>query len=344
MKNKPFISVIIPVEGKTDYLKEALYCYSKQIYPNFEVIIASSKSFPASYSFAHMVVDKKLSADVASKRNQILKYGRGEIFVFNDDDVFTPRQYLANIVKKLKNAGILAASGPLLTPPADSFMQQASGTVWESYLGSLGAGVYRSRKMPARTVYDYPAANLIVRREVFAAVGGFELGLYPGEDTKLCLLIFNKYRQGIVYDPGLFVYHHRKPLFEEHLRQIGRYGNQRGWFALSYPATSFKFQYFLPSFLLVYFVFWFFLAIKNFLFGGFSLFFLLSFPLIVYFLLVTSESMAISYRKSLKLAPFAAVGILVTHLYYGYKFLKSFTGKILKKIEELLRPFLGQKL
>lgn len=335
MKDQTFISVVIPVEKKTIYLAEALHCYSKQDNPNFEVIVSSSVSFHSPYSFVRVVVDKQLSKDVASKRNQILRFGKGKIFVFNDDDVFVPRNYLQRIIEKFKDDKILAACGPLLTPKTDSLYQKASGVVWESYLGSFGAGVYRSRKMPTRIVYDYPAANLIVRKKVFQAVGGFEPGLYPGEDTKFCLLIFNKYKAGVSYDSKLFVYHHRKPLFKAHLRQIGRYGTQRGWFTLSYPETSFKIQYFFPSFLLLYLLFLVFFMVRSFLFWDFSRFALLSFPLVAYLIFVIIESIGIGYKKGLRLIVLAAGGIVATHLYYGFRFLKSFAEKIMERMIKL---------
>ena len=337
MKNKPFVSIIIPIERKTKYLEEALNCFSKQTYQDFEVIIASSAEFSTQYSFARVIVDKKLSGDVASKRNQILKFGRGEIFVFNDDDVFTPVQYLERIVRKLKNPKILALCGPLLTPPKDSFCQQASGAVWESYMGSLGAGVYRSRKFPARMVYDYPAANLIVRKKTFEAVGGFEKELYPGEDTKLCLDIFNKYQKGIVYDPSLFVHHHRKALFKPHLVQIGRYGKQRGWFTLSYPETSLKLLYFLPSFFLVYILSLIFISFKSYITSDFSFPFIIILPLLIYLSLLAIEGVEIVYRKGILAAGLAVPGIFLTHLYYGYKFAKSFTAKIILKAGGFLK-------
>src|SRR3989338_2763846 len=106
MKNQPFISVVIPVEKKTVYLEEALDCYSKQTYPNYEVIVSSSIYFFSPYTFVRVVVEKQLSKDVASKRNQVLRFGKGEIYVFNDDDVFVPKNYLEKIVKLFKKKEI----------------------------------------------------------------------------------------------------------------------------------------------------------------------------------------------------------------------------------------------
>lgn len=328
-KKKPFISIVIPVERQTSYLNEALACYDKQTYSEFEVIISSTILFSVPYSFARVVVDRKLVGDVSAKRNKILKLGKGEIFVFNDDDVFVPKQYLTKIIQKMKDFRTVGVCGPLLTPLKDSFWQQGSGAVWESYLGSFGAGVYRSRKMSARIVYDYPAANLIVRREVFKSIGGFEPGIYPGEDTKLCLLIYDKYQQGINYDPELFAYHHRKPLFRDHLTQIGRYGNQRGWFSLSYPSTSFKLQYFVPTLLLFYLFGLVILLFSNLkiVIPGF-----IYLPLFLYLILVMLEGMIIVIRKNFKIAMITMIGIIATHLYYGYRFLMSFINKINQKL------------
>lgn len=334
-KEKKMISIIIPIEHKTAYLVEALDCLSKQTYQNFEVFVTSSVEFSIPYSFARVVVNQKLAGDVAAKRNEVSKYGTGEIFVFNDDDVLTPTQYLENIVKKFKNPNVFAAAGPLLTPPNSHFMQKASGAVWESYLGmgGLGGGIHRSLRRPAHIVYDYPAANLIIRREIFEDIGGYQPGLYPGEDTKLCLDIFNKYNKGVNYDPNLFVYHHRKPLFKAYLNQIGRYGTQRGWFALSYPETSFKLLYFIPALFLLYLIFIPVLAIVN---------STLVLPLLIYLILIILEGGLIMLRKGPRIAVIASLGIIATHLYYGYKFLAGFVSKLRQKMVQLTR--LIQKL
>lgn len=331
---KPLITIIIPVEKETKYLREALKDYSKQTYTNFEVIVSTTNKFTSKYKFVKIIVDKTLKGDVSSKRNKILKYGKGEIFVFNDDDVSVPVNYLKNIVHTFKRKKVLAACGPLLTPENDNLMQKASGVVWESYLGSLGAGIYRSRKQAPRIVYDYPAANLIIRKEIFERIGGFQKDLYPGEDTKLCLDFLNMFKKGINYDPDLFVYHHRKALFKDHLRQIGKYGTQRGWFSLSFPETSLKIQYFLPSTLLLYIILVLFLFLIN---TNLSISYLLYIPLYFYLSLLAVEGLISIYRKGISLGVLALLGIILTHLYYGYKFIRSFMRKLVDKLLEALK-------
>lgn len=333
---RPFISVVIPVEKETDYLKEALSFYGKQTYTHFEVLIASTYPIKTDYPFAKVIVGRRLKNQVSLKRNTIIKHGKGEIFVFTDDDVFVPPTYLANVAHIFKNSSVVAACGPLLTPSNDSLMQKASGLVWESFMGSVGAGIYRSRKMKRRMVYDYPAANLIVRRSVFTAIGGYEKNIYPGEDTKLLIDMYQETGKGAMYDPRLTAYHHRKPLFKKHLAQIGRYGFQRGQFSLAYPTTSFKLSYFLPALLVVYEVIVLLYVVIASPVYNLTIMKLVLAPIGVYGVLLFIETWYIVYRNGLVLGILAALGIVTTHGYYGYNFIVGFSIRILNRIKRVI--------
>ncbi|OGK55171.1 hypothetical protein A3B56_02795 [Candidatus Roizmanbacteria bacterium RIFCSPLOWO2_01_FULL_45_11] len=332
MMKYPFISVIFPVEKKTAYLTQALEQYARQTYRHFEVIISSTRPVPLKHPFVSVVVNPHFAHDVSSKRNVVLTYASGTIFVFNDDDVYVPPDYLAHVKGVFANKQIVAACGPLLTPPDDSFMQKASGAVWESYLGSFGAGMYRSKVMSRRTVYDYPAANLVVRADVFKTINGFTPHLFPGEDTKLCLDIVNTFGKGVTYDPRLVAYHHRKALFHDHLRQVGRYGTQRGWFAITYPETSFRIQYFLPAALTAYILLLPFIFVTNVVNPVYALV-----PLIMYGMLAAIEGSILAGTYGITIAGIATAGIISTHMYYGICFSKSFAGKIVSRVTTFIR-------
>jgi len=323
MEKSVKVSVVIPLENKSKYLLEALASYEKQTYKNFEVIVSSSFKFSLKQKFAKLIVDKSLAGDPASKRNKVIKHGRGEIIIFNDDDVFVPPGYIERVVELFNELETYGAGGPLLTPPSDNLLKGAGGLVWESYVGSMGAGVFRSRKMKPRVVYDYPAANLIIRRDAFVELGGFEPGMYPGEDTKLCLLLSEKYNTGIQYSPELFVYHHRRSLFRPHLQQVGRYGTQRGQFALSYPQTSFTLPYFIPSILLLYFLTlpWTAQYSK-----------LVLIPGLLYLVVIIAEAVVFAYKKNIIIAILMVPAVIITHMYYGYRFMVSFMHKLIVKM------------
>src|SRR6516162_3315272 len=106
---------------------------------------------------------------------------------------------------------------------------------------------YRYVPQAQREVDDFPSVNLLVRRDVFEAAGGFNSKYWPGEDTKLCLKITKDLALKIIYDPAIFAWHHRRELFRGHLKQSTNYALHRGFFAKIYPETSLRPSYFIPS-------------------------------------------------------------------------------------------------
>jgi hypothetical protein len=145
-------------------------------------------------------------------------------------------------------------------------------------------------------------------------LGGFNTNFWPGEDTKLCLDIVYKLKKKIIYDPNALVYHHRREVFAGHLKQIASYALHRGYFVKKYPETSFKLSYFIPSLFLIG------------LAGGFILSQIFLPFRIVYFsviLLYTVLALGTSLSHKLHLIPVVTLGIILTHLTYGFYFLKG---------------------
>jgi hypothetical protein len=90
-----------------------------------------------------------------------------------------------------------------------------------------------------------------VRREPFLQYVPVCLRYWPGEDTKLCLLLTQNNDNRIVYEPRAAVYHHRRSLFWGHFKQVWNYAVHRGFFAKRYPETSLRPAYFVPSIFLI---------------------------------------------------------------------------------------------
>ncbi len=148
----------------------------------------------------------------------------------------------------LNRSSLAAVCGPGVTPPHDPLLAQVSGWMWASFLGSGGAGRYRCWPQKRQMVDDFPTFNLLVRKSDFLKVGGFNANFWPGEDTKLCHDLVYRLGKKIIYDPKILVYHHRRKIFKDHLKQIGRYGLHRGFFVKILPKTSKRIGYFLPLF------------------------------------------------------------------------------------------------
>lgn len=326
-------TVIIPVKEINDYLRnETIPFLLKQSFKDFEIIIVTDKiSWP--------------KTGPADKRDFGAKKAKGEILAFLDDDSYPERKWLENALGIFKHdQKIVGVCGPSLTPPQNNLRQKASGYVWSTWLGSGGAGTYRCVRSPRREVDDFPTVNLLVRKNDFEKVGGFDSHYWPGEDTKLCLDLTKKLGKKIIYDPGVVVYHHRREVFGPHLKQISRYAIHRGYFARIFPQTSLRPGYLIPTFFVLglfggpiaFSVFSFFSLVlspsKGFSVLANLLLLFYFFTLLLYLLLLLLTVIPIYIKeKSYRLSLLVMVSIFITHLVYGILFIKGFLTPKLKR-------------
>ncbi len=284
----PLVSIVIACPKESAMLAQCRAAIDKQAYRNFEVIVLSDE----------------VTGHVrpAEKRNQGIAQAKGEIVAFIDDDAYPNEHWLEDAVKYFGDETIGAVGGPAVTPPDDSYWAKLGGRVYENPLVS---GNYRYRYKAGgvrRDVDDYPSCNLLVRTRLLRQMGGYRTDFWPGEDTLLCKdILAAGYR--IVYDPWTIVYHHRRPLFAPHLRQLGRYAFHRGYFVKRYPSNSLHVSYFIPSLFVAYLfispLFW--------------------YPLALYGVLVGMTTFALNPLTWL----LTAAGVFVTHVTYGVRFLQG---------------------
>ncbi len=261
------------------------------------------------------------SVKPAYKRDIALRYAKGEILAFLDDDVYPVKDWLKNALECFNDADVAAVGGPAVTPLSDSLKQTASGKIYSSFFVS---GQYFYRYVPGmkREVDDYPSCNLLVRRSIMLELGGFSTDFWPGEDTKLCLDITKKLGKKIIYSPDVFVYHHRRSLYLPHLKQIASYALHRGYFVKRFPETSLRFAYFIPSLFVIFLVFG---GLAELLAPGFRIIYII---VLGFYLLLT---LIFSIYNKLCLIPLVFFGIILTHIAYGLYFIKGLFSKKLKE-------------
>jgi len=317
-----FVSIIIPVQRINDYVFEACSKIQELEFKDFEVLIFADEVEKGSRE-----VEKKLKvriipssrASPAVKRDMAMEYAKGDIFAFIDDDAYPRKDWLKNALRHFHNPDVAAVGGPSVTPAHDSFWQRVSGAVFLSRMG----GGHPERYWPVggvREVDDWPSVNLLVRKDVFERIGGFNSAYWPGEDTKLCLDIIRMGKK-ILYDPEVLVWHHRRKGLLGHLRQIGGYGLHRGFFVKKFPETSRRLRYFLPSF---FFIFMAAGIIMFFWENPFSQWIYYA-GLATYFLGLFVAFFAIQSReKKISVSLISLVYIFLTHLWYGFRFLQGF--------------------
>lgn len=308
------VSVVIPLKRLNAYVAECLDALKRQTFKAFDVYVITdeSETIKVEGLSVHFLASGPVPPNI--KRMMAAQRSCADIVALIDDDAFPDSQWIERAVAHFRNAKVVAVGGPGVTPPSDSPSQQASGAVYASPLVS-GAYTYRYLPQSERLVKDVPSCNLFVRRNLFLQHVPACTKYWPGEDTKLCLLIAGGGRGEIVYDPLVRVFHHRRKLFWGHFRQVWNYAVHRGFFSKRYPETSRKPAYFVPSLFVIVnlalLVFW----QSNSLVRGLGLIFVFTYASAVVWTSLTSV-------RSHKTNPlYVAVGIYLTHLTYGVGFM-----------------------
>jgi len=118
-------------------------------------------------------VIEKPGATIAEMRNTGAQRGSGEIVAFVDADTVVDRGWLVAAVKRLSNNRIGAVGSRLQIPQNASWIER------------LWAEQQREQNYSGE-IHWLGSANLVVTRECFDRVGGFDPRLRTSEDVDLC--------------------------------------------------------------------------------------------------------------------------------------------------------------
>ncbi len=212
---RPAITVVMPVHDATDWTERAIRALIDHTDPCFELSILDDASQARE---THELFGSLTGARV-ERSEHVLGFGpasnraaagaHGEHLLFlNTDAVVTPG-WLGPLLERIGQDGV-GAVGPMLVNP-DGTVQQAGALTCRDGGTALyggGCGTDASTCTFPRTVDYLAAACLLVRRELFEALGGFDELFAPAyfEDADFC---FRLAAQGwrTVYEPRSCVLH-----------------------------------------------------------------------------------------------------------------------------------------
>jgi O-antigen biosynthesis protein len=212
----PDVSIVIPVHngaGLTDRCLRAILHSSDGV--AYEVVIvddladAETKALLAALSGVRVIANDENLGYLRSV-NRGVAAARGRHVVLLNNDTEPQPGWLSAMVERAESAddiGVVTAK--LLFP--DGRLQEAGGIVWrEGIPWNFGRG-----EDPANPEYNYvrdvdygSAAALLVRADVWRAVGGFDERFVPGyfEDTDLCFAA-RAHGWRVVFEPNAVVVH-----------------------------------------------------------------------------------------------------------------------------------------
>ncbi|ULA63108.1 MAG: Glycosyltransferase [Nitrospira sp.] len=210
-------SIVIPVWNKLELTRQCLVALGPATEDvSFELIVVDNHStdgtpeFLASLGGDVRIITNDDNLGFAKACNQGAAVARGEYLVFLNNDTIPLKGWLSALVEETKaNPDVMVAGSKLLyqngtVQHAGVAIDRHNLTPYHIYNGFAAdhPAVNKRRELNAVT-----AACLLIRRSVFAELGGFDEGFRNGfEDVDLCLRVREK-RGRIVYQPRSVLYH-----------------------------------------------------------------------------------------------------------------------------------------
>lgn len=312
-------SVIIPVYNRPDEVDELLQSLTTQTVKDFEVLVVEDGSAIPCKEVTDKYADlldlhyyAKPNSGPGQTRNYGAERSRGEYLIILDSDCILPPGYLQAIDDELARQPADAFGGPDRAHPSFSPTQKAINYAMTSFFttGGIRGGKKKLDKFYPRSF------NMGIRREVYQALGGFSRMRF-GEDIDLSIRIFKDgYRCRLF--PDAWVYHKRRTDLKKFFKQVHNSGIARINLYKKYP-ESLKLVHLLPAL--------FTLGTAVLLIGAlFCPYALL--PLILYALLVCTDSSLQNHSLSIGLRSIAAAFIQLTG--YGTGFWRAWWNRCVR--------------
>jgi hypothetical protein len=186
-------------------------------------------------------------SNVSQQRNLgVSQAGCDLLWFLDDDSQFCPESLRLGLEIMRTQPDCAAAGGPSLTRARAGFSERVFGAVMGSWFAALSTWARHRAVGPARVAEgtELITSNLLVRRQWFEKIGGFDLTLHPGEDIDF---VYRLRQAGgrLYYHPAMAVERSRRGSTGSFLWQYFRYGLARGSLFFHLRARS-QWIYLLP--------------------------------------------------------------------------------------------------
>jgi GT2 family glycosyltransferase len=197
------LSIVIPARNAAADLERCLRAINRSAAvaeTAVDVVVANNGSLDDTAEVARRQDARVLDVPdvaVSAVRNQAARALRTPIVAFVDADQEVSAGWVGAAVTGLAEANVDAVGADYRSPPSPTWVQRAYDAL---------------RRRPVRRCETswLPSGNLVVRRDVFLSVGGFDESLETCEDVDLCRRLHAAGRH-VVAEPDLVSIHHGDP-------------------------------------------------------------------------------------------------------------------------------------
>ena len=255
----PMVSFLIPLRNEEKTLRPCLDSLLALEYPKekIEIVLAvgpstdMTKTIAEEYAKAHpsiTIVDNP-SGNTAIGRNLCIEHSTGEMLMNYSGHVIAEKNLLTVLALTLQQqpADVAAVGCSNLSPSEQSFVAQASGAAFLSYLG--GRSFFsQNAGYPTERFTDH-ISFACYRRKPVEQVGKFDPEFWCGQDYELDIRLRDAGYK-ILYTPRTKVLHFKRATLRSLWRQMYRYGIARAKIVKKHPKTLKFFHLIGPVFII----------------------------------------------------------------------------------------------
>jgi glycosyltransferase involved in cell wall biosynthesis len=168
------ISIIIPALNEENYLQLLLESIKKQKFFDYEIILADAGSEDKTIEIAKKYNCKIVAGGLPAKgRNEGAKSAKGEILFFLDADTILPEDFLRKAINEFNKRNLELASFCLIALPRNKISSFFLNIFYNQPI------ILLERALP------HAATGILVKKEVFKKIGGFDEDIKLAEDHYL---------------------------------------------------------------------------------------------------------------------------------------------------------------
>ncbi|MFF5989714.1 glycosyltransferase [Prauserella flavalba] len=215
--DEPIVSVVIPIYGNWAYTRRCLESIEVNLpITPFEVIVVDDASPDDTADRVAGCAGVRLvraprNLGFIGACNLGAEHARGELVMFLNNDTEARPGWLDKLVQVFDNDASVGLAGSKLVYP-DGTLQESGGIIWRDGNGwnyGRGANPDEPRFRTMRDVDYCSGAALLVRRDLFERIGGFDTRYAPAyyEDTDLAFAVRAAGYRTVVQPESVVVHH-----------------------------------------------------------------------------------------------------------------------------------------
>ena len=231
----PRVSIIVPARGRAEATRRCIQSLLALDYPadRREIIVVDDASEPPLAPTLRDLPIEILRQDrnigQSAARNLGAALASGAVLAFIDNDCVAESDWLRTLLPYLDDPTVAMVGGRVAAPPA-----RGAVAAFEAVRSPLDMGAVATEVTPTAAVSYLPTCNLLARRDVLLAHGGFDATLRVGEDVDF---IWRTLRGGhrAWYVPAGRVIHEHRVRWGDWLRRRADYGSSEADLQQRYP-------------------------------------------------------------------------------------------------------------